>query len=157
VNASQLFDPMALAEFGDAGGRRVAGPPLPRKVAELAAYLDGARSRGGEGVLATPAKVKAWIELLTGDRAGREVTIFERGVIALRIDPTSWPVVLFRPSGWETRICRLCGCTPDLVCVGGCMSVGASLCSRCVAVKTIARIHADNSRRGPGRGGRWCP
>lgn len=35
--------------------------------------------------------------------------------------------------GLEMRTCRICGCTDDYACPGGCYWVGWSLCSKCAS------------------------
>jgi len=42
-----------------------------------------------------------------------------------------WPAV----NGRKTRTCRVCGCTDDHACPGGCYWVELDLCSACVGAK----------------------
>lgn len=134
MTVSTMFDPLALVEFGDAAAVRPATPPLSPSVAALAAYLNGGADGG---VLGTPAKAAAWIERLAAGLGDVEVTIAERGVIALRVGDDAWPVLLFRASAVAAQVCRVCGCTAELRCHGGCRFSTPNLCSKCVAAQAL--------------------
>lgn len=41
------------------------------------------------------------------------------------------------PVDVDRRVCRVCGCTDDAACEGGCYWVEADLCSQCAARKTM--------------------
>lgn len=56
-------------------------------------------------------------------------------------------------SGLLDRVCRVCGCTQEMGCEGGCSWVEFDLCSRCdEKLRTASRrAYLDSTLPGPGR------
>jgi hypothetical protein len=51
-----------------------------------------------------------------------------------------WPYPKPRPgSAREVRACRVCGCTDERACAGGCYWVEADLCSACAVPREAAQ------------------
>lgn len=125
--AAQSFDELVPVRWSRPAALypRAAGlPALPPRVRDLALYL--------AGIAATPAKVREWLRLLTAQDGGDvEVAVDPSGVVALRIGDDAWPVAAFAARGLDVRACRVCGCTDELGCCGGCTWAGADLCSQC--------------------------
>lgn len=85
------------------------------------------RSRGGTSIRATGADAQALFEAI----AGRVLTPEPRRVdssAGVRIregDPAPRPLA--------ERVCRVCGCTQNHACEGGCWWINDDLCSSCAA------------------------
>lgn len=104
------------------------GALVPPQVRALARYLDGQ--------VATPRKVASVLQELMGPHADREVRLVTRrpcdGLVVLRIEDLAWPMLAWESlTKTEVRVCRVCGCTQDLGCRGGCYWIRPDLCSSC--------------------------
>jgi len=99
---------------------------VPLTVSEASAVFDVLHWLGGEPV--DDDRVAASLDLLA-NHAGKTLqlpvqAIEARQAIAHHLDRLAAPV-------FDVRRCRMCACTDDEACEGGCWWVADDLCSRC--------------------------